>query len=324
LDENGAFIAPACPGAQTCARLIHPAAQPLAPWVLTAGVPATLEVELAPSLRAIVRDTAGEAIADAEIILRQGAAAVGGRSDLDGAFSLALPRLRPCDPCDRPRRDRRCRDGDSDPGEPATVLVQAAGHEPLLQQLSPERDLISGGDPDGNDPRIFTLGPPQPSLRGSVVDALGATFDGRTRVLARSLSRQDEAHAATADQTGHFEFDSLGLGVYGLRAVRDGIELATGEAQAGEQIRLESPATASGPDLDLRITDDDGRPRAAVRVDGGPFTAAETDDDGRLRAERVVPGTYTLRLTIAGCEAHREEILVEAQGVATVILPDCS
>jgi hypothetical protein len=44
------------------------------------------------------------------------------------------------------------------------------------------------------------------------------------------------------------------------------------------------------------VVDEEGRPRAGIEVDGGPFARQHTDARGRVRAQRVAPGPYILRI----------------------------
>ena len=47
-----------------------------------------------------------------------------------------------------------------------------------------------------------------------------------------------------------------------------------------------------------------------VQVDGGPFSRQRSDREGRLRAERVVPGSYILRIRPAGARARALDLEV--------------
>lgn len=89
-------------------------------------------------------------------------------------------------------------------------------------------------------------------------------------------------------------------GGYRLRAIQDGVELATLEdASAGDDVRLRGERIAHGPDLVIEV---DGA-MADVHVDGGPFRDARTDMEGRVRADDVMPGHYALRLRPHGGQA---------------------
>ncbi|NVB42661.1 carboxypeptidase regulatory-like domain-containing protein [Pseudenhygromyxa sp. WMMC2535] len=329
LDEVGRFVGPACTEGQTCVRLQHPVAVQPRPWSLSHGAAERLEVELAPRLEISVRAD-GRAVADALALVRSGEGVRSASTDLAGELEVALPRLRPCDPCDAEGAEGglavgRCRGAEAAGGAAGelTILVQADGFAPSSRALS-----LTLEDIEGSLALAFDLEAAAPAITGEVVDARGRPFDARTRMLARSLDRPDEAHAAKLDAAGQFELSSLGRGQYRLRAVRDGLEIASLDAaEGGEVLRLVSDRPASGPTITIRVEDGSGRPLPGVRVDGGPFSGAITDEAGAVERERVLPGDYALRLRAHGCEAQRRTLAVSASaGEALEVgfaLPGC-
>lgn len=306
LGPEGSFAAPACDGPEgtTCLRLIHPSYEQPEAWEFEPGASVELEVASAPGLVGRVQDPGGRPVPDALVILRRGAQVRSTNSDGEGEFSLVLPRARPCDACDvsEPGVEAgvgACAEAGRQPEGELRLLVQApafAPHERSLPKLE-DRPTLE-----------VELAAPAPALSGVVVDPSGRPFDARTRVLATSVERSDERHAAELDEAGRFRFTSLGGGMYALRVIRDGLEIATGEAAAGDSTRLRANDDADGDTLRLRIVDEEGLPRVGVRVDGGPLHAALSDRAGWVEAERVIPGRYTLRLRAPGCAAVRERV----------------
>ena len=313
LDEAGRFALPACAEGPSCVRLVHPGAdQPIA-WELEgprAGV--ELEAVAAAALTGVVRSPDGERVADARVyVTRAESGAESGadglspasvwsaRTDADGEFGLALPGERPCDRCDGPEASG-CRFG-----EPALdgvrVLASASGHAAVEVTLA---SLPSA-------PLVLTLAAPGPALTGQVLDPDDVPFDARTRVLARSLARPLEQHAAVVGEDGRFELPALGEGAYALRAIRDERELARAEGRSGERVALRSELDASGDRLTITLVDSDGESAVGIRVDGGPFAAAITDADGVVDASAVLPGEYRLRVRRGGCEAIQAVITLE-------------
>jgi hypothetical protein len=128
-------------------------------------------------------------------------------------------------------------------------------------------------------------------------------------VLARSRLRPDEQHHSVPDGDT-FSFEALGDGPYDLRALQDGVELATLDgAVAGDDVELHGDRIADGPDVIVEVHER-GRPRADVAVDGGPFRGARTDMHGQVRAERAMPGAYTLLVRPPGGRGSRHAITI--------------
>jgi hypothetical protein len=153
---------------------------------------------------------------------------------------------------------------------------------------------------------------------GKLQDPQGRPYP-RARVLARSVVRSHEQHSVSPDGVG-FALRELGDGAYDLRAVQDGIELATAEgAHAGDEVVLDGSLAAVGPDVEVTVLDARGRPLEGAIVSGGPFASGRTDAAGRVRAANVMPGPYTLRVRAAGVRAFSREIVVpESEGTHPV------
>ncbi len=291
IDEEGWFHGPAC-GPTTCVVLSHPTSEQRQPWRLAPDVAVELEVEPAPQLLASLRTEAGEPVAAAMIVLRRLDQRWTASSDDAGELVIAAPRPAPSDPC-------------ADAGWPGdeqggswSLLVQARGLRPFTTAVD-SLDALS---------TIELLAPAAP-LRGRVVDRAGRSFS-RTRVLARSLARPDEAHAVLADERGEFELRELGEGTYHLRAIRDGLELASAEGEAGATLELISDRSAEGATLELHLVDARGQGWASVRIDGGPLQGATTNEHGIVTADEVLAGRYTLRIRAPECATRRETIEV--------------
>ncbi|EDM78591.1 hypothetical protein PPSIR1_15175 [Plesiocystis pacifica SIR-1] len=284
LDEDGRFLGPEC-SASACLRLLHPrVAQPQAWEVEAGGWTGQWRGAWAPRLDARVLDEHGVPIAAAQALVRvePGDGLLRAGTDADGHFSLAVAAPSPCDRCMATCPER-------DPEGVMHLLVQSPGHAPFSQELRPS-EL-------GGEAREIVLGPPADPLRGRVVDADGRAFAARTRVLALGVDRALETHAARVEEDGSFSMSSLGEGLYELRAVRDGIELATARGRGGEELVLSSERVASIERVELEILDPEGSPCVGVRIDGGPFAGARSDARGRVVGLGVVPETYTLRLS---------------------------
>lgn len=294
IDEEGWFEGPACPRSPTCVQLIHPGSVQSRAWQLDADEPVELEVDPAPRVAGtVVAD--GQPIAAARVVARQGDRRWTASTDLAGDFMLTLG--------ERARAGSACEFEPSASDQPVAVLVLAPGRRPWV-----------GTVPAAGDEELdIALAEPAPALTGKLSDPEGRGFD-RTRVLASSRDRPDEGHVAQPDPAGRFEFDGLGEGVYRLRAIRDGVELARGEGEASAKVVMVSTLSARGPTLELTLRDEVGEPVSGVRVDGGPFQAARTDDAGHVTATDVFAGAYDLRLRPSApeCGVLRERIEIPA------------
>jgi hypothetical protein len=325
IDEDGLFEGPSCGEGPTCVRLIHPGVEQPGAWELQARAAAEPAVELeargAPGFSGTVVGSEGQAVAGADLLVRHGAVQLATATDAAGEFAVAIPQLRPCDSCE-PGAARGVEPSCRGPGSSlelgaATVLVSAAGYAPT------EFDIELDGDEHS-----LALAAAAPAILGIVRGSGGEAFDSRTRVLASNVARQHEQHAALVDDQGRFQFTGLAAGEYSLRAIRDEREIAAlALARPGEEVELRSDLAAQGSALTVVLVDSAGTPVAGVRVDGGPLRAAVSDAHGRASVLAVLPGTYTLRLSVTGCAVVRETVELEPDTgpwVRTVRVPaDC-
>lgn len=302
LDEEGSFDAPGCLGI-VCVDLHHPTAIPAEPWTLAPGEPAVLRATTLPRLFGTVVDRRDHPIAAARVTVRgpidgDDAAMVPTigtttTTDADGVFSFALVQRAPCDPCTE--ADRGCDEQPLLLHDRVLVGVSAEHHAPARVEIE-----IDGGTVQAPPIR---MSPPADVLSGTLVDANGDAYP-RATVLARASGDPSEQHQVeVAAET--FAFESLGAGPYDLRALQDGVELATkAGVKPGDDVELVGSHVARGPDIEVEITED-GLPIAGVSVDGGPFRGAKTDVDGRVRADIAMPGEHTLSLRLPGAKSER-------------------
>jgi hypothetical protein len=294
VDADGNFVGPACDG-RTCARLVHPMFEQPEAWELEPGVMHELVVAPAPRIAGTVVGESGEAIADAQLLLRRGQLRATGRSDVDGTFALALPRERPCDACDSERVEG-CRVGDPPTDGSASLLVWAP-------EFAPHEIEVALGP---GAPLRVVLPLPAPAITGRIVGFDGRPITLRTLVLAINRERDAEQHAAEVDADGSFSFADLADAHYRIRAIRDGQELAVLDSAApGDRVELRVERALHGRDLHVEVHDADDLPTPGARVDGGPFRGAKTDEFGRVEAREVLPGRYTLSVRVAGCPVMR-------------------
>ncbi|MFV8753404.1 carboxypeptidase-like regulatory domain-containing protein [Nannocystaceae bacterium ST9] len=314
IDEQGWFEGPACVGAPTCAALIHPGSEQTEAWQLVAGSSVEFEVEPAPRVAGIV-EAEGRAIAAARVIARRGERRWTTSTDVDGRFALALGHVALAQADAGEARASACSFEPSRDDEPFTLLVLAPDHAPSSATIPAQGD---------EDISIALAGPAAP-LTGRLIDPEDRGF-ARARVIATSVDRPDEAHAIVPDDAGEFAFTGLGEGVYRLRALRDGVELASGESEAGAKLVMRATRSARGPTLELELRDEQGLPLVDARVDGGPFQAARSDEYGRVLATDVFAGAYDLRLRPADaeCGVSRERIEVPAEARGQTIRVDLS
>ncbi len=309
LDEDGGFEGPGCIG-QVCVELHHPSAIPAEPWVIEPGVPGVLRATSLPRLRGMVVDSRSRPVAAARISV--GAAldadpdaliptiGTNTTTDAEGQFSFALIRRGPCDPCTE--ADRGCDDLALALQERVVVAIHAPQFGPARVEL--DVDANSG---DNETPQIRLM-PPADVISGTLLDPHGDPYP-RATILARASQDPTEQHQSSPQEHG-FAFESLGSGPYDLRALQDGVELATAMGvRPGEDIELVGSMVASGPDVDLEITYD-GEPQAGVTVDGGPFRGARTDLNGQVRADAAMPGEYTLSLRRPGAGLVRQPLVI--------------
>lgn len=308
VGPEGEFSGPGCRG-MVCGELRHPSLLPREPWVFEVNKP-ELTVTARPLERVVgtVTDPEGQPVAGAQVIVRRGVdddptalppfTASSTISDAEGIFTFARVERPPCDPCGE--ASGRCEPGlvDEVPTYNALLLIaRAAGFRTVEQAVELE------------GPWDVTLLPPLAPVHGTLVDEEGRGYP-RARVLARSRARSHEVHQAAATG-GVFRLGQLGEGLYDLRAVQDGVELATAPGvEAGQEVEMVGARAAAGPTLVVEVVaSGDGRPVPGASVDGGPFVGSRTDEDGAVRAADVAPGSYALMIrTRSGTQRRAVEV----------------
>ncbi|MBL8945147.1 MAG: carboxypeptidase regulatory-like domain-containing protein [Myxococcales bacterium] len=311
LDESGSFDGPGCLGV-VCVDLHHVTAIPADAWVLTPGEPQILRATTLPRLYGTVVDRRGRPIPAARVSVRAPndgepellLPTIGGTTttDIDGVFSFALVRRPPCDPCTE--ADRGCEAAPPAMHDQVLLAVHAPGFAPTRRvvDVDPEHDV---------DVSELRMVPPADVLSGTLVDPRGDAYP-RATVIARASDDPSEQHEATPEGDS-FEFESLGAGPYDLRALQDGVELATAaRIVPGDDVELRGRVIARGPHVALEVTDG-GTPLAGVAVDGGPFRGARTDPNGMIEADLAMPGQYTLSLRPPGAAPVRRAITIPAE-----------
>lgn len=296
LGPEGIVRSELCPTGLTCLRLEHGSLQQGEPWVVEPGRSVEFGVESQALVDGQVMDRQGTALAGAQLRLSlPGSRELGARTDLDGAFAVLVPALRPCDACDL-EAGPHCQGFDSlyaarDPSA-ARIFVHAPGYAPETFEL----DRFEGLE--------LVVSPPAPAVSGHVLGAGGQAFTLRTKVLATNMERAGEQHVAFVDEQGRFRLEGLADARYRLRAVRDGLMLAAlEEVTPGEEVELRASRDARGSTLRVRVLDARGEPQIAVQIDGGPFRAEFTDEQGWVEARRVLSGDYSLRVSTGRCAA---------------------
>jgi len=307
VEVDGSFRGSGC--ARVCAEFIHPTMIQTEAWVLTAGREEVWTVRPLGRHGGVVTSPGGEPVAAAMLHLDPSSEPMGGAplrftsantvSDADGRFSFAVAEEPPCDPCRAARG--RCVEGRSPaPGEVRTLELSAGapGYRSVRRRVS-----------TGSDEAWMIVLAPAVTTRGRLVDEDGQSYP-RARILARSTEHPSEVHRASLEGA-EFELGELGEGAFEVRAVQDGIELASAEGiVAGDEIELLGGLPAVGARLTLQLVSGEGGGVPGVLVDGGPFVAAESDARGELRATQVLPGAYVLRLRPPGGGALRHRLMV--------------
>jgi len=319
IDGDGLFEGPGCRG-QVCATLQHASQTPVEPWVLRPGSATVLHTEGLERLWGEVVTPSGDPVEAARIMFLPAGPATerdplallplmtrNTTSDADGRFSVAWVQRPPCGPCEEAAGG--C------PELPQFVdgleaLASASGF--ASGRAAFDRESVA--DPDA--PLRITLLRAEDLLTGQLLDANGDAY-ARAYVLARSVDRPREQRRAEVDAQGNFEMDGLGPGPHAVRALQDGVELATAQVDAGADVELLGSAQALGPDLEVSVLLENGRAAVGATVDGGPFRGEKTDMKGRVRATAVLPGTMGLRVRL-GPRTQRASIEIpEAQDVRT-------
>lgn len=314
LDASGSFEGPGCLGV-VCVDLHHVTAVAAEPWVLTPGEPQVLRATALPRLHGTVVDRRGQPIAAARVSVRAPndgelellLPTIGGTTttDVDGVFSFALVRRPPCDPCTE--ADRGCEAAPPAMHDQVLLAVHAPGFAPArrIVDVDPEHDV---------DVSELRLVPPADVLSGTLVDPRGDAYP-RATVIARASDDPSEQHEAKPEGDS-FAFESLGAGPYDLRALQDGVELATAaRIVPGDDVELRGRVIARGPDVAVEVTES-GAPLAGVAVDGGPFRGARTDLNGMIEADLAMPGEYTLSLRPPGAGTVRRAITIPSDAGA--------
>ncbi len=308
LDEQGHFAGPACRG-RVCPRLRHPYLIPASAWSLRAGTEVTLEARALPRLWGRVVDPRGQPVAAAQIVITATPdddptavlPVVSARTstDADGEFSVARIERPPCDPCQE--AGPGCPDDELPVLDRVRVVARAPGWAPG------QREVELWDTTDADSPVEVTLAEPGAAITGSLVDANAQPL-ARAVVLARSELRPHEQHQTRADD-GTFAFDTLGDGPYTVRAIQDGREL-TRQAEVEPGSAVELRLAQAQRDVVVTVVDSARAPVVDALVAGGPFAAVRTDTEGQVRAQRVVPGTYILRITPRNGRAQAHDLAI--------------
>ncbi|MCR9160525.1 MAG: hypothetical protein ACE37F_27905 [Nannocystaceae bacterium] len=309
LDDDGAFEGPGCRG-QVCATLSHAAESPAEPWVLRPGTASVLRTMSLARLWGEVVTPSGEPVEAARVIFAPSGPAderdptalmpLATRStttDADGRFVVAWIARPPCGPCEEAA-------GGCAELPPMVDALEAIASAPGHASGRVAFDAQVDTSPDA--PLRVTLQIAADLLTGQLLGADGHAYP-RAYVLARSLDRPREQRRAEVDADGNFEIDGLGPGRYALRALQDGVELATAEAETGADVELSGSVDAHGPDLEVTVLDEDGRYAQGAIVDGGPFRGTKTDMKGKVRMVSALPGSVTLRVRL-GPRSERVEV----------------
>ena len=316
---EGEFVGPGCHGT-ICAEFRHTHLLPREPWVFEVNKPEqTVVARPLARITGTVVDPQGNPVAGARVMVRRGRdddptalppfTARTTTSDAEGVFNFARVERPPCDPCGE--ASGRCEAGDvvEVPAYNALILVARA---PVFRSVEKPVEL---GDEDWQ----VTLLPPLEPMIGTLQDAEGRAYP-RARVLARSRARAHEVHQAIVTG-GEFTLPELGEGLYDLRALQDGVELASASAEAGEHVALIGDRPAGGPALVVEVRGNDGEPVVGASIDGGPFAGAKTDAEGTVRADDVAPGRYALIIRAPDSGTQRQEIEVPPRpdGAAAIV-----
>lgn len=319
LDDDGSFALQACRD-RVCVAFRHPYLVPAQPWVLDAHDDAELVARRLPRLHGEVFAGA-DPLVDAKVTFLppEGSeddptamiplASRSTSTDADGRFSVAWIQRPPCGPCEE-AMDRCHEELSLHAG--VRAVVTADGHAATTVAIEPEARAGQSVD----EPVRIEVPAAADLLTGSLRDLEGAVFP-RAYVLARSVERPHDQRRAEVFE-GNFEIDGLGTGEYGLRAIQDGVEIATSVGEAGDDVELRSERSAQGPDMVVTVVGADGRPVEGAAAIGGPFSDARTDMKGQVRAPNALSGSFVLRVR-AGARQSRTEIEVPASDAEQMI-----
>ncbi|MEM6291100.1 MAG: carboxypeptidase-like regulatory domain-containing protein [Myxococcota bacterium] len=324
ISPEGTFEGPGCRG-RVCATLQHPTQSPAEPWMLQPGAETVLRATSLHRLWGVVEAPDGTPVEAATVTFTAAGPAderdphalipLSTRStttDADGRFSVAWLRKPPCGPCEEavggcaelpPMVDR--------------IEAVASASRYASGSFAWDVDEAVGEGPD--TPLRIAMGAAGDLLTGQLVDAQGQAY-ARAYVLARSIDRPREQRRADVDAQGNFEVDGLGAGEYGVRAIADGVELATADAVAGDDVSLMGEPAAGRGALEVSVWGPEGRLAVGATVTGGPFRGAKTDMKGRVRAERPLPGSMTLRVRL-GPDVVRRSVEIPADLAETTAHP---
>jgi hypothetical protein len=327
IDDEGRVEGPGC-REQVCAELMHTSYVPAQPWVLRPGAVQTVVARPLPRLYGEVVDEHGQGVPAARVFFVPPPDAdpmallpLMTRStvtDADGAFSAAWIERPTCGPCEIARGE--C-DGRFLPVyDEVIVAVRSDGFAVTEQMVDvpgagPSR-TVPGTGPD--EPLTIRLSPSDGGLRGRLTDDAGQAYP-RAYVLVRSSERPyEQFRADIVDDV--FEVEGLGQGLYDVRALQDGVELARlGGARSGDDVELVGELPAAGPELVLQLRSD-GLPAEGVAVDGGPFRDVRTDMQGEVRARQALPGMFHVRVRAPGRRPSVHDVTVAQDGPAMQVV----
>lgn len=315
LGAGGEFRGPGCRGV-LCVELVHAGLIPEAPWVLRPGEPAVLVARPLGRREGQVVDPQGRPVAGAQISIRPPPGerdptalppftSRSATTDAEGHFAFARIERPPCDPCGE--ASGRCSTDDERevPTYGSAVLVaRARGFRGVEVTIELDEDV----------PWRVVMAAPAPAVSGVLVDPAGVPY-ARARILARSQVRSYEVHQAAVGEGGVFELAELGDGEYEVRALQDGVELASRTGvRAGEVLELRGSGAAEGVAVTVVVIGGDGGALAGAAVEGGPFGGAKTDAYGRVEASQVLPGEYALYIRPPGQAPQREVVTIREGG----------
>lgn len=191
---------------------------------------------------------------------------------------------------------------------PVTVVAEAPGRARFAQSI------VLQGDRELRVPL-----PEGATVRGVVVDDLGAAVEGAQIQLEREDGAAPLPWTATSDGEGRFAIDTLWTGAHRLavrasghaRIARAGVD----PSDEALRLTLERVGLVAGR---VMRPDGDPAPGAEVVIAGSglwPARRAHTDADGRFRFPEVPPGVYEVRAFAGEQVAEpRRGLLVEAGG----------